>query len=271
MSWLSTGSRRSLAALCCAVVLSQVATAGAQSSDDDARRHYEAGASYFNTSDYEGALREFNMAYKLSDAAKRPAILRNVAAVYERMGDLPKTVETLEQLLRDDPETPERKTIELRIENLKVRIAAQPDAGAAVVAPPPPVASTTATGTKPPPPPPAAGEPNYTPAYVSWGIGGAALLGAAVTGYLAKSSYDDKDEGCGQTPEGCSDSDVKSVETMAWVSTALTGVAVVGVGVGTILYFTAEPPTREQATGWTPQLAGGVSPSGGGFDARWTF
>lgn len=271
MSRLSTGLRRSMAALFCAALLSPIGTVGAQSSDDDARRHFEAGASYFNTSDYEGALREFNMAYKLSDAAKRPLILKNIAAVYERMGNLPKTVETLEQYLKEDPESSERKTIELRIENLKSRIAEQPDAGVEAAAPPPPAASATATATPPPQPPLPPGEPNYTPAYISWGIGGAAVLGAAVTGYLAKSSYDDKDKGCGQTPEGCSDSEVSSVKTMAWVSTALTGVAVVGVGVGTILYFTAEPPTREQATGWTPQFAGGVSPAGGGVEAKWTF
>jgi len=253
-----------LAGFVCAFMLAG-GTAGAQSSDEDARRHFEAGLSYFNTSEYEDALREFQRAYQLSDASKRPAILRNIAAVYERMGNLEKTIETLEKFLQEDPETPERATVELRIKNLKEKLAKQdkPDA----VAPPP--ATTTpppATTSEPPP-----AEPDYTPAYISWGVGGAAALGAVITGVLANNQYNDKESGCGSTPAGCSDDDVSGIKTMAWVSTALTGVAVVGAGVGTVLYLTAEPPTREQATGWTPQLNAGVAPSGGGVEARWTF
>lgn len=253
--------------------------AGAQSSDEDARRHFEAGVSYFNTSEYEDALREFQRAYQLSEPDKQPAILRNIAAVYERMGNLEKTIETLEQYLQADPDTPERATVELRIKNLKERLAEQPDPDAGV-APPPPTAPapTTAPTTAPAPPtttpPPAAAapeEPSYTGAYVSWGIGGAAALGAVITGVLANQQYSDKEDTCGNTPAGCSDDDVSGIETMAWVSTALTGVAVVGAGVGTVLYLTAEPPTREQATGWAPRVNAGVAPGGGGVEARWTF
>jgi HAMP domain-containing protein len=260
-----------LTGLVCAFMLAG-GSAGAQSSDEDARRHFEAGVSYFNTSEYEDALREFQRAYQLSDATKRPAILRNIAAVYERMGNLEKTVETLEQFLQQDPQTPDRATVELRINNLKEKIA-QKEKPDEVVPPPPPAATTTAppatTSAPPPPPPPA--EPNYMPAYVSWGVGGTAALGAVITGVLAKKKYDDKESGCGNTPTGCTDDEVSGVKTMAWVSTALTGVAVVGAGVGTVLYLTAEPPNREQATGWAPQLNAGVAPGGGGVEARWTF
>jgi tetratricopeptide (TPR) repeat protein len=125
--------------LACALSISVAGGALAQSSDEDARRHFEAGVSYFNTSEYEDALREFQRSYQLSEVTKRPAILRNIAAVYERMGHLEKTVETLEQYLREDPNTEEKATVELRIANLKERIAKQ-DTGQedAVVPTPPP-------------------------------------------------------------------------------------------------------------------------------------
>ena len=268
-----------LAGIVCAIAFSG-GSAQAQSSDEDARRHFEAGVSYFNTSEYEDALREFQRAYDLSEHDKRPMILRNIAAVYERMGNLEKTIEMLERYLEEDPNTAERATVDLRIKNLKQRLEEQKEADAGAPpppatpsAPPPPATPSAppppATPSAPPPPPPA--EPDYTAAYVSWGIGGAAALGAAVTGFLAKSSYDDKESGCGSTPEGCSDDEVGGVQTMAWVSTALTGVAVVGAGVGTVLYLTAEPPSREQALGWTPRVQAGVAPGGGGVEARWTF
>ena len=276
---MTKGSATCRAMLACIIGVFMLASgpAGAQSSDEDARRHFEAGVSYFNTSEYEDALREFQRAYQLSEPAKQAAILRNIAAVYERMGNLDKTIETLERYLEADPETPERATVELRIKNLKERLAEQqePDAGA----PPPPATTAPATTTAPPPPPPTSTgkppppseEPSYTAAYVSWGIGGAAALGAVITGVLANQQYNDKEDTCGNTPAGCSDDDVGGIETMAWVSTALTGVAVIGAGVGTVLYLTAEPPSREQATGWTPQVNAGVAPGGGGVEARWTF
>lgn len=274
MSKGSAAMKGWLAGIVCTFVIAGAGTVGAQSSDADARRHFEAGVSYFNTSEYEDALREFQRAYQLSEPERRPAILRNIAAVYERMGNLQKTVETLEQYLQEDPETTERATVEIRIKNLKDKIAEQEKADAGVpVAPPtttpPPASTAVPTATSEPPPPPA--DPDYTPAYISWGVGGAAALGAIITGVLAKNSYDDKESGCGSTPQGCSDDDVSGVETMAWVSTALTGVAVVGAGLGTVLYLTAEPPSREQATGWTPRVNAGVGPGGGGIDARWTF
>ncbi|MCU0692275.1 MAG: tetratricopeptide repeat protein [Polyangiaceae bacterium] len=266
----STVLQRSSGVLACAFLLTQAAPLGAQTSDEDARRHFEAGVSYFNTSSYEGALREFQRAYQLSDAERRPAILRNIASVYERMGDPRKTVETLEQYLREVPDAADRATIELRMQNLRKRNDAQkndePDASAAVTLP-----GTTAdpTTTAVPPTPPQ--EPDYTPAYIGWGIGGVAAIGAVVTGLIAQSKYDDRNGGCAQTPTGCSDDEVAPVKTMAWISTALTGVAVVGAGAGTFLYLTAEPPSREHASGLMPRVGAGAGPKGGGVEATWRF
>jgi Tfp pilus assembly protein PilF len=263
--------RSTMVGLACALSISVTGAALAQSSDEDARRHFEAGMSYFNTSEYEDALREFQRSYQLSEAAKRPAILRNIAAVYERMGNLEKTVETLEQYLREDPSTEEKATVELRIANLKERIAKE-EKGEPVV-PMPPQEEPAKPEPKPGPGPVPAPleEPDRTPAYVAWGVGGAAALGAVVTGFLANKRYNDRKDGCGSTPAGCSDDEVSGVTSMAWISTGLTGLAVVGTGVGTVLYFMAEPPKQEQGSAWAPRVQAGVAPNGGGVEARWTF
>lgn len=248
-------------------------------SDEDARKHFQAGESYFNTSDYDGALREFQMAYKLS---KRPLILLNVANVYERMGKLQDAIDYLKKYLAEDPNTKDRPTIELRLQNLQKRVEEQnKNADAGVVAPaptetalPPPVAAVPATASAQPvvsAQPLIVGSPNRTPAYISWGVGGAAVIGAVITGVIAKGKYDDADSGCHKTAQGCSDSEISPIKNMALVSTILTGVAVVGAGVGTYLFFSAKPQATETATGYVPRVSGGVAPGGGGVSAVWRF
>jgi hypothetical protein len=54
------------------------------------------------------------------------------------------------------------------------------------------------------------------------------------------------------------------------VSDVLTGVAVVGVGVGAVLFFTAKP-SDETAASLRPALRAGVGPGGGKVEATWHF
>src|SRR3954447_6928399 len=103
----------------CAALLGQVAPLAAQSDDENARRHFESGAAYLQQSDNENALREFQAAYALS---KRPALLLNIANVYERMGKPKDAVDALTRYLEQDPKTAERTTVETRIANLRKRL-----------------------------------------------------------------------------------------------------------------------------------------------------
>jgi tetratricopeptide (TPR) repeat protein len=243
---------------------------GAQTDDENARRHFESGAAYLQQSDNENALREFQAAYALS---KRPPLLLNIANVYERMGKLQEAVDALTRYLEEDPKTPERTTHETRIANLKKRIEAMPPpapvssatAPAASHAAPPP-ATPSAAATAAPPPPPSSG-PNRTPAFIAFGVGGAAAIGAVVTGLVANGKYNDAEKHC---KPNCPDSTVDSIQSMALVSDVLTGVAVVGVGVGAILLLTSGD-SRESATGSKPSIAGGVGPQGGKLQATWRF
>ncbi len=250
----------------CTALLGSVVPVGAQTDDENARIHFESGAAYLKQSDNENALREFQAAYALS---KRPALLLNIANVYERMGKPKEAVDALTKYLEEDPKTAERSTIESRIANLKKRAesatpapatsaSAAPAASAPVPAPTPPPAEA---------PPPPAGAPKRTPAYIVLGIGGAAAIGAVVTGIVAKSKFSDAEKNC---KPNCADSTVNPIKSMALVSDVLTGVAVVGVGVGAVLFFTAKPST-ESAVSPRPSLRAGVGPGGGGVEATWRF
>jgi hypothetical protein len=257
----------------CAALLGQVAPLNAQSDDENARRHFESGAAYLQQSDNENALREFQAAYSLS---KRPALLLNIANVYERMGKPKEAVEALTKYLAEDPKAADRTTQETRIANLKKRAEAGDSTS------PPPAASASPTpaqsavlpipSSTPPPAeaPKPARSPNRTPAYIALGAGGALAVGAVITGLVAKSKFDKADHGSSACTPNCSDSTVSSIKSMALVSTILTGVAVVSVGVGGVLFFTAKPPAAEAAS-VGPSLQAGFQPGGGKVEATWRF
>jgi hypothetical protein len=86
---------------------------------------------------------------------------------------------------------------------------------------------------------------------------------------LAQSKYDDAKKSC--SPD-CTDSQISSSRTLAWTNTALTGVAVVSVGVGAVLFFTAgggeEQPPRAAAL---PSVSFGAAPGFAAAQAFWRF
>lgn len=236
---VSRGAQRGWTAVLAGLALwCATGPASSQASPDElARKHFESGVAYLQESDYDSALRAFEKAYQLS---KRPEILLNVATVHERAGDLPAAVGALERYLEAAPEGEHVETVKLRITNLKKRIEEPPtaDAGAPQAqpkAPPPPPPTATAAAPAPTP------APDRLPAYVAFGVGGLAAAGAVLTGVLAQSEYDDAKEQCAPS---CSDDELANGRALALTSTILTGVAVVSVGVGTVLWFTQTPGER---------------------------
>jgi tetratricopeptide (TPR) repeat protein len=254
----------------CTGLLTRGSPLAAQTDDENARRHFESGASYLQQSDNENALREFQAAYSLS---KRPVLLLNIANVYERMGKPKEAVDSLTRYLEEDPKTAERTTVETRIANLKKRIDTAPDAGispapvggpTATIPPSTPTASPVAATGEPPPP----AAPNRLPAYVAFGVGGAAAIGALVTGIVANGKFKDAEKTC---KPNCSDSTVSSIKSMAVVSDILTGVAVAGVGVGAVLFFIAKPASPEAGASLRPSIIAGTGPGGTKVEATWRF
>ena len=248
-----------------ALVSASAPWSAAQSDDEFARRHFESGAAYLQRSDYEAALREFKAAYELS---KRAPLLLDLATVYERMGKLDPAIDALRGFLALVPAAPDRATLEARIANLERRrvaatVAPAPSASAAISAP-----SATAAASPVPAPAPAPARPTHPargPAYLALGAGGALALGAVVTGLVAKSRYDQADSTCAPR---CSDADVAGPRSWAIASDVLTGLAVVGVGVGAVLWFGAGAPAQASAL---PQVRATALPRAAQVEATWRF
>lgn len=230
-------------------------------SDDLARRHFDAGTAYLEESDYDNALRAFEKAYELSP---RPAILLNIATVQERRGDLKAAIAALEAYLQAEPEGEHAETTRLRIQNLAKRAEAQA-APSPAAAPPPPPPPVTAKTPLPPPPPPRDTGSSRLPAYVAFGVGGAGAVTAIVTGIIANAKYQSAKDVC--SPR-CTDDQLASGRTLAWVSTISTGVAIVGAGVGFTLLLTS---SGNDGAATAPALHVGFGPAGPSAEAKLRF
>ena len=269
--------------LCCAPSFAQ-----SSSPDDLARRHFESGVAYLEESDWDNALAAFKKAHELSG---RPEILINIATVYERRGRLPDAVTALREYLAAAPTGEHAEMVRRRLGNLERRAAETPAVTAPEPAPDQPADSPRAEpppqhpGTAHPAPPPAPAaierEPGTgrLPVYLAFGVGAASAAGAVLTGIFAQSEYDDAESGCSPT---CTDEELSSGRALQLTSTLLTGVAVIGVGIGVTLLL-VEPPARagERATTasshWLaatlPRLELGLNAAAGGpsFSGRVRF
>src|SRR5688500_8872763 len=101
MSASSSGEdslRASTICVVAAALVSLTSTAwaqpGAQTDDERARMHFQAGNAYFQTGEYDAALREFQRSYELS---ARPALFYNMALVHERLGNLEQAIAHLQR------------------------------------------------------------------------------------------------------------------------------------------------------------------------------
>jgi tetratricopeptide (TPR) repeat protein len=242
------------------------AQAGAQATSDDlARSHFDSAAAYLQESDYENALKAFQKAYELS---KRPEILLNIATVHERLSDLPSAVAALKGYLEAAPQGEHAETVKLRVQNLERRIQEHDAAKSPPVPSPAPAAAPVSAPepAKVPAPPPPKRPSRRLPAFIALGVGGVMAGGSLATGLIAKSKYDDAELSC---QASCDDNLVSSSRTFAITSTVLTGAAVLGVGLGLALLFTAEGDA--DLAGPTPRLDVTVGPKAAAAAAAWSF
>jgi tetratricopeptide (TPR) repeat protein len=253
-----------------AVIMAQVAPVRAQSDDERARTHFEAGRSYYEQAQYEDAAREFQESFDLSG---RPELLLNISRAQERALHYDDAIGAARHYLELVPSADDHKTIEDRIVSLQELKRRYEEGGPAPLAPPGDASSLTplgvgptpgaatpkpgATGTTPlpaTPPPTAAGAetepgPNLTsgprsepeskftiPAIVMMGTGGAALVGALVTGLVAHADYNSLERQCnGNLCPASAEDELDEGKTLSVVSTVLTIVGVVAAGTGAAL------------------------------------
>lgn len=229
---------------------------GAQCADELARKVFEAGHAYYEAGDYEEALRAFLRSYGL---CPKPEQQKNIGATHERLGNLSAAIEAYELYLRTAPSDAEdRDAIQVRITNLQKRTPP--------TAPPPTTSASSprapAAPSPEPPPPPV--PPNYTPAALVLGFSSLVAVGSLITGLVARSRYNEAERSCGSS---CSDSEVKPIKQMQLTSTVLTGAALVGVGAGAYLWWSASSSSRTGLRGVGAQIGTNHAQLG----ARWAF
>jgi len=109
--------------------------------DQEARANFEAGRIAYGDARYEAALRYFEQAYELSE---RPALLYNIGQSLDRLRRDGEALEAFEAFLEQNPETPKRREVEVRIELLRERaeqdsVPTPTETAQTAVDPPPPV------------------------------------------------------------------------------------------------------------------------------------
>jgi len=254
-----------------------VATARAQQdkTDETARIHFKAGTSYYETGEYELALREFNRSYELSG---RPELQYNISLTHEKLGNLDAATLALEKYLNEAQDIPNRKTLELRLANLNKRLEQQREAAAAEQAEAVAAEAESTSGGKvaieqpeeaqkpaqtAPAAEPISEEPRQpaqaeiaateqssdqkilglpTEVFISYAVAGAGALTFILFASLAAAEDGSLSDKClDSAGQGtCSESDVSSLDAFSTIADVGLAFALIGGAVGTVLLLTSE-------------------------------
>jgi tetratricopeptide (TPR) repeat protein len=183
------------------VGLLAVPVAVAQESEDEqqARIHFEAGRLHYAKGRFEEAGREFRQAYELSGNS---ALLYNMFLAYRDADRLPQAVEALASYLEEVPDQSNRAGLEARLRTMRARLERQQAAAEAGV---PEADRVVDEADEDPSPVDAslsdvdadeAGGGVPTGAWVTMAAGGAMVLGAVITGVMAKGAESDLHDAC---------------------------------------------------------------------------
>ena len=156
-------------------------------------------------------------------------------------------------------------------ERERTEVVAEP--GAEVVAPPVPKASAAPSVTMsvaPPPPPPPGMPPLKVGGFVALGIGGAALIGTAITGGKILANDGTINDICPNMicANGRPNDIIKEQKTLLPVNAALWGIGIAGAAAGTVMLVIS---SRKGAEGRTPIATPLLLPQGGGIGLSGRF
>lgn len=264
--------RHAVLAALAALTLCVAAPAAAQpseSNDQIARAHFLAATGYFDTGDYESALREFERAYALT---QYPQLLYNLYACHERLGQLERAITRLEQFLAASPEAPNHAALEERLVNLRRRHAAQQAGGSGTTGedPPPTLMTHPETGetqqaeTD-------VGEPaaeastdssggSNGAAIAMFGVAGAGVVTFAVAGLMTRSEDRALARTCGRDgARDCTDAEVRGLRRRSITADVGLSLGVVSGIVGLVLLLVQGD---DDASGDDVAVQADVSPGG---------
>jgi tetratricopeptide (TPR) repeat protein len=108
----------------CAVLLALLVTGPAGAAEpaisSEAKRHVAAGNAFYESGQYEDAVKEFELAYRLSN---RPALLFNIARAEAKLGHDENAIAFLKRYLEERPDAPDAPSVMAEIEAREHAIA----------------------------------------------------------------------------------------------------------------------------------------------------
>jgi tetratricopeptide (TPR) repeat protein len=226
---------------------------GPSSSDlSAAKGAFQAGWVSFDEGDYARAITYWEDAFRRDCTAM--ALLLNLARAYELAGMLDEAVGALQTYLERVPESPERDSIQRRIEVLTEKIAETKPSEPVPVEPRPPEPARapeapSPTPVEPAPPPDQPTERSIVPLVLS-GVGAVALLGGGAVYLSARHAVDDYAEQCdaGST-RVCPDDETRDAANGARTRVQIGSVvslAGAAATVGGLVWYFMSPPTPTQ-------------------------
>jgi hypothetical protein len=231
---------------------------------EGAKGAHRAASQFYERAEYDKAIRYWNDAYSFDCTAND--LLVNIANAYEKLGDRPATVATLEAYLK---RTGPNETLELKVKNLRQLMTPAPTATAV------PTAAPTVTGAPSAAPiAPTAPRPyGNTPWFVAGGGGVVALIGIILlpVGYgaigTANSTCPNHSCPVGTSSDVTSKGNAGRAEAGAGWGMLTIGLAAVGGGMAWQLLYNKPRATTPAAPGQPPappKTGLWVSPAGPG-------
>jgi len=212
------------------------AQGGKPSNKQAAKVAFEAGKRAYADQKYATAAAEFAESYQLSNNAD---LLFNIGQAYRLAGDLNQALAMYRSFLRALPNSPNAKLAEIKIDEIKIAqapVPVQPVAPKAVVSTPAPQQHQSRRKHEGLQDSSNYGEPYEIPKWMP--LAGLAATGtfavaAIATSIAASNKFNDLKGACGQTAQGCMQSDIDGLRSRAnWANAfwILTGISAAATG-----------------------------------------
>jgi tetratricopeptide (TPR) repeat protein len=211
------------------VMLAAASTAQAAGENmEQAKAYFNGGVEAYDQGRYEVALREFQHAHALSHS---PALYFNMAACEEHMDHYQAAALLLRQYLIEKPDADDRANVEVRVKSLEER-----DERLHKMTEPPPTLKTTQTTTAEPAPAP---KPHLKYTWVMLGVTAGVGAAAIGVGAYTVAHHSDLKNGCGNSVDGCTSSQVNGLKSTAIATDVLIGVTA-AAAVATVVFAVLE-------------------------------
>jgi len=225
-----------LLAFVCAGASTVVAQEGKSSNKQAAKTAFEAGKRAYADQKYATAAAEFAESYQLSGNAD---LLFNIGQAYRLSGDYTQALAMYRSFLRALPNSPNAQLAQIKIDEIKIAqapVPVQPVAPKAVASTPAPQQHQSWRNHAALRDSSNYGEPYEIPKWMP--LAGLAATGtfavaAIATSIAASNKFNDLKDSCGQSVQGCVQSDLDGLNSRARWATAfwiLTGISAVATG-----------------------------------------